>query len=215
MNNKKLLTLLCALGIVVFATMLLIRTYDPSENFKIAEAEEQAKIAEIQALLGEAYTHFQNNELNSAEKRLHLLLRNAPNNISALQLLGNVYFLQKKYTEAEKTFRALIRIDPHRSINYNNLGQTLVMQGKFIDSVQEFKSAIKLAPQLAMPRLNLAQVYIKINHKKGALKELEKAIELAQETNSININLQAFQALKDEPEFKAILEKSVKQEVKK
>ena len=125
MKNIKLLVLLLALALVVLSTTLIIQSYNPSKLIQIEEQKELMEIAEMKSLLGEAYTFIQENELNAAEKRLHLLLRKSPKNISALQLLGNVYFSQKKYSDAETTFKTLVRIDSQRSINYNNLGQAL------------------------------------------------------------------------------------------
>ncbi len=203
------------LALIVFATMLIIRSYNPSKKMQLIEQQELAEIAEIKAMLGEAYLLMAQQQFDAAEKRLHLLLRKAPHNIVALQMLGNVYFTQKKYIEAEETFRTLIRIDSQHSINYNNLGQALAMQGKYPDAVIQLKKAVSLSPDLAQPHLNLAEVYIKLNHKKAALIELEKALKLEKGKNSITINLQAFQALKDEKEFQDLININSKQEGKK
>lgn len=215
MNNTRFAVMLGLLALIVFATMLIIRSYNPSREFQIAEQQELTEIAEIKSLLGEAYELIQINQFNAAEKKLHLLLRETPRNLIALQMLGNVYFIQKKYNEAEETFRTLTNIDPTRSINFNNLGQTLAMQGKYNEAVQELRKAINLSPDLAQPHLNLAEIYIKLNNKKAALEELQKALELEKNNNSISINLQAFQALKDEKEFQQLLNSYSKSEVKK
>lgn len=215
MNNKRFAIMLGLLALIVFATMLIIRSYNPSEKMQIAEQQELSEIAQIKSLLGEAYSLMQENQLNAAEKRLHLLLRRAPRNLTALQMLGNVYFAQKKYAEAENTFRTLTTIDAQRSINFNNLGQALAMQQKYPDAIIELKKAIALAPDLPQPHLNLAEIYIKLDNKKNALKELKKAFELGKNQNSISINLQAFRTLKDEKEFQEILNFGSAQEVKK
>lgn len=215
MNNKRFAIMLGLLALIVFATMLIIRSYNPSEKMQIAEQQELSEIAQIKSLLGEAYSLMQENQLNAAEKRLHLLLRRAPRNLNALQMLGNVYFAQKKYAEAENTFRTLTTIDGQRSINFNNLGQALAMQKKYSEAIIELKKAIALAPELPQPHLNLAEVYIKLNHKKSALNELKKAITLGKGSNSIAINLNAFHALKNEKEFQQLLNLNSTNEVKK
>ncbi|MBR1966993.1 MAG: tetratricopeptide repeat protein [Lentisphaeria bacterium] len=206
MKNIKFLVLLLILALVVLSTTFIIQSYNPSKLLQLEEQKELMEIAEMKSLLGEAYTLIQENELNAAEKRLHLLLRKAPRNISALQMLGNVYFSQKKYSEAEKTFRTLVTIDSQRSINYNNLGQTLAAQGKYFEAVPELKKASILAPELVQPHLNLAEIYVKLNHKKAAVNELKKAFELGRKNNSLVINMTAFEALKDEAEFRELLQ---------
>ncbi len=206
MKNIKFLVLLLILALVVLSTTFIIQSYNPSKLLQLEEQKELMEIAEMKSLLGEAYTLIQENELNAAEKRLHLLLRKAPRNISALQMLGNVYFSQKKYSEAEKTFRTLVTIDSQRSINYNNLGQTLAAQGKYFEAVPELKKASILAPELVQPHLNLAEIYVKLNRKKAAVNELKKAFELGRKNNSLVINMTAFEALKDEAEFRELLQ---------
>ena len=215
MNNKRFVIMLGLLALIVFATMLIIRSYNPSKKLQMIEQQELAEIAEIKALLGEAYSLMAEQQFNAAEKRLHLLLRKAPHNIVAMQMLGNIYFIQQKYTEAEDTFRTLIRIDSQHSINYNNLGQSLAMQGKYTDAIIQLKKAVTLSPDMAQPHLNLAEIYIKLNHKKAALRELQKAFKLEKDKNTITVNLQAFQALKDEKEFQELININSKQEGKK
>lgn len=215
MKNKTFLILLGVLVLIVFATMLIIRSYNPSQKLQMLEQQELAEIAEIKALLGEAYTLYINNDFNAAEKRVHLLLRKAPRNLTALQLLGNIFFMQKKYDDAEKTFRTIIRIDSPRSINYNNLGQALAMQGKYFEAIPELKKAASLDPLMPQPHLNLAEIYIKMNHKKAAVKSLKKAISLSKNKNSIAIDFNAFKALKDDPEFQQFMNQRTQTKDKK
>lgn len=205
MKNKAFVILLGSLILIVFATMLIIRSYNPSLKFQMLEQQEFAEIAEIKTLLGEAYSLYLNNNLDGAEKRIHLLLRKSPRNLTALQLLGNIFFMQKKYAEAEKTFRTIIRLDSQRSINYNNLGQALAMQGKHLAAIPELKKAAILDPTLPQPHLNMAELYVKMNHKKAAIKSLKKAVSLSKNKNNISINLNSFMELADEPEFQKML----------
>lgn len=215
MKNKTFFILTGVLILIVFATMLIIRSYNPSQKFQIREQQELAEIAEIKALLGEAYTLYLNNDFNRAEKRIHLLLRKAPKHLTALQLLGNIFFMQKNYNDAEKTFRTIIKLDSPRSINYNNLGQALAMQKKYTDAIPELKKASILDPTLPQPHLNLAEIYIKLNHKKAAINSLKKAVTLSKNKNSISINLNSFMALADEPEFQNILKSHTQTKDKK
>ena len=188
--------------------MLIIRSYNPSKYIIQSEKQEIAQQNELNALLGEAYSQMQENNLNGAEKTLHLLLRNTPYNSNALLLLGNIFFMQEKYAEAEETYTKLIKHSPPKAINYNNLGQTLAMQEKYFDAVMNFKKAIELDPNSYYAHLNLAEVYIKINRKKLAIAELKKAFELQKKHGSISINMDAFEALKNEKDFRDLLNKN-------
>lgn len=205
MKNKTFWILIGILLTIVFATMLIIRTYNPSQRLQILEQEELARIAEIKSLLGEAYIFYYNGDYNAAEKKVHFLLRRVPRNIAALQLLGNIFFMQKKYDDAEKIFRRILEFDQPRAINHNNLGQTLAMLGNFPEAITELKKAAILKPDIPQPYLNLAETYIKLKNKKNAIRYLKKAIEASKNKNNITINLNSFRTLKDEPEFQKIL----------
>ncbi len=205
MKNTRFLIMLFALVLIVFATMLIIRSYNPSKKLQQTHREELAAAAELQSMLGEAYILYNRNDLNAAEKRLHLLLRSNPDNISALQMLGNIYYTLKKYDEAATIFTRLIEIDELSSVHYNNLGQVLFQQNKVAEAVFYFKRAIELAPDIAQPHLNLAEAYIRLNNKKLALSELKKAFEIEKQKNSITINFSAFNALKNEKEFQELI----------
>ena len=52
MKNKTFWILIGILLAIVFATMLIIRTYNPSQRLQMLEQEELARIAEIKSLLG-------------------------------------------------------------------------------------------------------------------------------------------------------------------
>lgn len=205
MKNTRFLIMLFALVLIVFATMLIIRSYNPSKKLQQTHREELAAAAELQSMLGEAYILYNRNDLNAAEKRLHLLLRSNPDNISALQMLGNIYYTLKKYDEAATIFTRLIEIDELSSVHYNNLGQVLFQQNKVAEAVFYFKRAIELAPDIAQPHLNLAEAYIRLNNKKLAISELKKAFEIEKQKNSITINFSAFNALKNEKEFQELI----------
>jgi hypothetical protein len=73
MKNTRFLIMLFALILIVFATMLIIRSYNPSKKLQQTHQEELAAAAELQSMLGEAYILYNRNDLNAAEKRLHLL----------------------------------------------------------------------------------------------------------------------------------------------
>ena len=129
MNNTRFAVMLGLLALIVFATMLIIRSYNPSKEFQLAEQQELTEIAKIKSLLGEAYELIQINQLNAAEKKLHLLLRHAPNNFIALQMLGNVYFAQKKYDEAVlEAEKALLRYPNDFKIVYRS-GELYTVDG--------------------------------------------------------------------------------------
>ena len=205
MKNTRFIIMLFILILIVFATMLIIRSYNPSKKVQQTHQEELALAAELQSLLGEAYVLYNRNDLNAAEKRLHLLLRSEPRHISALQLLGNIYYVQKNYTKAGEIFLTLIEIDPQSAVHYNNYGQVLLNMNKAAEAIFYLKKSIEIAPDIAQPHLNLASAYISLKMKKNAITELKKAFEIEKKKNSITINLSAFNALKDEKEFQELI----------
>lgn len=215
MKNIRFILLVASLLVTVFATMLIVRNYNPAKKLQMLEQEELAERNKMKSLLAEAFMYFHQKNYNSAEKRLHLFMRQSSRDITALQLLGNVFMAQGKHQEAEKVFRDVIKWDSPRSINFNNLGQCLAMQGKYYDAIPELKKAAILDPEAAQPHLNLAEVYIRLNVKKGALNELKKAFEIEKRKNSITISLSAFNVLKDDKDFQQLININAQKEVEK
>lgn len=205
MKNFRFTVMISTLVLIVFATMMLMRSYNPAKKPLTIDGENIEEISEVKHLLGEAYTLYNNKDYNGAEKRLTLLLNLEPSNINALQLLGKTYFDAGKYQEAAETFHAISTLMPNSAQTFNNLGTSLLLCKKYPDAIIALKKSISIEPGHSQPHLNLAEIYLKLNQKKAAISELKKAIDIESKKNSIIINLNRFNELKNEKEYQEMI----------
>ncbi len=84
---------------------------------------------------------------NTEQGRMVLLelLRDEPNNTTALLILGGVYFTEKKYTEAEMVYERLILAEPGSGLLSTALFNTLWQQGRYEEAAEEIRRFISVA----------------------------------------------------------------------
>jgi len=73
------------------------------------------------------------------------LLKDEPNNITALLILGGVYFSEKKYTEAEMVYERLILVEPGSGLLSTALFNSLWQQGRRDEAAEEIRRFISVA----------------------------------------------------------------------
>jgi Flp pilus assembly protein TadD len=82
-----------------------------------------------------------------AEEEIQFVLRQAPNDSRALNLLGIVRAQQHHNPEAESLFKRAIGQDPGFTSAYVDLGLLYVQWGRPDDAIAQFKQALKLDPR--------------------------------------------------------------------
>jgi tetratricopeptide (TPR) repeat protein len=85
-------------------------------------------------------------KLSRAEGDLQSVLRAAPDNYRALDLLGVVRILQRRETGAEKLFRRSIQKGPDFAPARAHLGLLYVQMGRAGEAVPELREAVRLDP---------------------------------------------------------------------
>lgn len=211
MRNKQFISLIIILLTVFALTAVVMKYYQPidtTEREKVLSLKEKQ---EIQNLIGQAYFAISQEEYESAERTLYRLFEKSPNNILALQMLGQIYFKTKRYASADKIFRKLILLQPQIASNYNNLGQSLAYQKDYKNGITYLRRSLELDPNVTMPYFNLAEVYMKMGDKKQAIIELKKAIEIARSQRVLILNINAFKELEGEVEYRDLIKNLIKE----
>ena len=122
-----------------------------------------------------ALTAYQSGDWKEAATQLEELLRQAPKNAKAHELLGLTYAAQSRTADALKQLQAAVALDPRSVANENNLATGLVHAGDLKQATLEYRKALSLAPQDYEANRNLASMYLQANRIADALPLLKRA----------------------------------------
>ena len=127
----------------------------------------------------------------------------------AWNLKGNCYFYLKKYPHAISAYQKALELDSTFKANnyYHNIGQAYAKNRQFPEAKAAFTEYQKLFPNEGKPYRNLAMFYALQNQREEALNNLKKAISLGYADKEWLQTDDSMDNLRDEPEFKALLEK--------
>src|ERR1700691_1828103 len=98
------------------------------------------------ASLQEAVTLHGQGQLRDAEKIYARVLKAAPDNFDALNLLGGVKLQQGHPGEAERLFRAAVKANPGAPSAWSHLGQALHAQRRAVEALECLDKARVFAP---------------------------------------------------------------------
>ena len=110
-----------------------------------------------------AYVHLQAREYTDAEQIYLDVLKVDPANTTALNNLGNVYYMQQDLDLAAERFEAILGVDgvkPHsESLALSNLAELLQLQGATKEAEGLYTQAIEAQPKGAWGYMGLAALY--------------------------------------------------------
>lgn len=127
----------------------------------------------------EARRLVQAGSLEQAEAICRSLLRNRPNSIDALQLLGGIHCRRAEYAEASEVFKKAAHVQPRDPNVFRNLGFALSSQGDPSAAVEAYQRAAELAPGDAQILNDLGMLFRTLNRNGEAIAHLEKAVSIA------------------------------------
>lgn len=104
------------------------------------------------------------------------VLRDDPDNLSALFLCGMVYIRAERYGTALAVFEKVTRIAPRKPQGWSNLGLCLLETHRYVDSREAFKKALALEPKPDY-MANLASAYSMDANYVEAMRWSKKALE--------------------------------------
>lgn len=134
-------------------------------------------------------------QLASAEAELTAILRRAPREANALNLLGVVRAQQQRTREAEQLFLRALDAQPALLGAYLNLGQLYLELQKDDRALWSFTEASKHAPDHPDINFNLALLYEKRRDYQSALERLEKIPPSQQSADHLYLLIKSYLGL--------------------
>lgn len=105
-------------------------------------------MSEIQERLAVAKALLEGGNNEEARFALLAVLQDAPNNPTALLMLGGVYFYEEKYAEAELVYERLMQLEPGSGMISIALFNTLWKQGRTEEAAAEIRRFISVADKV-------------------------------------------------------------------
>jgi tetratricopeptide (TPR) repeat protein len=156
--------LLCV-GVLLLSAGAIAAAQAPGQRARMSELQQAA-----QALAA--------GNLKQAEKDLQSVLRAAPGEYRALDLLGVVRVLQKREGEAEEYFRGALTKDPEFAPAHAHLGLLYVQRGQPGEAVPELREALRLDPARSDASGALVKILRDQSRSAAAAGDSEKSLAL-------------------------------------
>ena len=115
--------------------------------------------------------------VNQAEEVLRTDLRNHPEDVHDLNLLGTILDAQERFDEAENVYSRALRTEPTSPSLLNNLGNHYAARGQLEGARTAYLGVIGVEPHHANANLHLAQISVAQNHGQDALRYLDNLPE--------------------------------------
>lgn len=123
-----------------------------------------AQTKTIESRLEQAAALIRDSQLREAEDQLTSVLRAAPNEPRALNLLGAIRAQQGKLNDAEVLFSRALRLDNQLVSAHMNLAHVFLLKGAPEKTIAELKEVIRLEPNNAEATYKLASLLLAQNH---------------------------------------------------
>jgi tetratricopeptide (TPR) repeat protein len=126
--------------------------------------------------LGDAVALHRRGRLREAERIYARVLKAAPDNFDALNLLGAVKMQQGQFGEAQRLFSAAVEANPGNAVAWNHLGQAQYALKRPAEALRSFDKARALAPEDVDILYQHANALIGLNRHGEALAELQAVL---------------------------------------
>lgn len=140
--------------------------------------------AEYKKPLSEAIAFHRAGELTDAERCYMEVLKIAPEQPDALQLLGVVAAQLGNTTLAIERVKQSISINPDQPGALNNLGNMLASENQYEEAIEAYERAIHLKPDDGQAHHNLGHVYSLADRPLDAIRAYRRATELQSDNAS-------------------------------
>jgi hypothetical protein len=132
----------------------------------------------LQASFEQAWALHRQGRLAEAERICREVLRQQPNHVGALHLLGLIAFDTGHMERAVDLFGRAIALKPDFAEAYSDRGMALRKLKRFEDALASYDRAIALKPDFAMAHNNRANTLLDLKRPAEALASCDKAIAL-------------------------------------
>ncbi|MEZ4772986.1 MAG: tetratricopeptide repeat protein [Bacteroidia bacterium] len=188
-----------------------------SESYEREEWETAAKFFELMRVrddqaykvvdlrLAECYEKLE--DFHMAREHFNHILSIDPENYVAYNERGNLSFRLKDYENALIDYNDATRINHEYADVYFNRGLLYLNIGEYAKAIEDVETGIRLQPEAAKPYGVLAAIYAAQEEEALVYSNIEIALKKGAEVASIMDFTAAFNAYKDKPEFKKIVER--------
>lgn len=154
----------------VWRPLALIVAVIAFSSIVIAEIPAKTRISEL----------IRHNSLSAAEQQLWDVLSARPNEVWALELMGELRTRQKRNSEAEALFHRVLEIDPSSVQAQSSLAALYRSDGKAAEAVAAYQAVVKLAPHDRDANLALATLYEQTGNYQESVAAVERIPPAAQ-----------------------------------
>ena len=134
-----------------------------------------AQTSNIQERLENAATLIRDNRIAEAEQQLNSILKMAPNEATALNLLGTIRAQQGRLNEAETLLTRAARIEPAFVGVHMNLALLYMLKNSPEKTISELKQVVKLEPNNIEANYKLARLLLSRGQIDDSIGVIEKA----------------------------------------
>lgn len=132
----------------------------------------------IASLLREAELLELDEKFDQAERRYLDVLKLDSRHVETYELLGRLYYRQRRYDEARQTFEFLTRLHGGAEAGYGGLGLVAAERGDLAAAAAAYRQSLRLNPDVASVHYNLAKVHAALDDLDSAAREVGAAIAL-------------------------------------
>lgn len=132
----------------------------------------------ISSLLREAELLELDEKFDQAERRYLDVLKLDSRHVETYELLGRLYYRQRRYDEARQTFEFLSRLHGGAEAGYGGLGLVAAERGDLRAAAAAYRQSLRVNPDAASVHFNLAKVCAALEDLPAAAREVEAAIAL-------------------------------------
>ncbi len=130
----------------------------------------------LSRLQRQAYSAFEERDLDRAAKLCAGILEYRPEDFDALHLLGVLNFQRHRLTEALRFLSQALRVNSTSADAMSNLGLALHATGRLEEAIASYRNALKFAPDHPEILYNLANTYLELNRIDDALSHFDAAL---------------------------------------
>jgi tetratricopeptide (TPR) repeat protein len=128
-----------------------------------------AGMPNLSRLQRQAYSAFEERDLDRAAKLCAGILEYRPDDFDALHLLGVLNFQRHRLTEALRFLSQALRVNSTSADAMSNLGLALHATGRWEEAIASYRNALQLAPDHPEILYNLANTYLELGRIDDAL----------------------------------------------
>jgi len=120
----------------------------------------------------------QEGKLAEAEPLYRAVLKDDPDNVDALYLLGTIQYQRGQYGSAILFLKKAAQKNPRHAEARNNLGLVLEAQGKHDEAASQYRCAVELQPRYADAHFNLGNMLRVTRCPEEAIESYKRALQL-------------------------------------